>query len=286
MNEPNLTFKDKVVMGLLGLGLIVVLFSVTVVPAGTIRVLTRFGATTGKVMYPGLNFKMPFVESTEKLVTRQMVYETTPEDKQKESNADYKDYPVDTNTSDGNQVDVSYTISFHVDAEKAVEVVNKIGNLDALVEKIVKKFSRSDIRNIVRNYSAQDVYQGQGTQRIEEDIFSELQPKFAEAGLTIDSVGIREIKFSDEFVAKIEEKERSRIDVQIAEQRALAATHDKQADITKAEGQSEAQRLLRQDLTPDLVAKLWIEKWNGQMPVVTSDGNIIDLSSLGSLTNE
>lgn len=284
--EDKLTLKDKFFLGILGLIIIVVLFSVTIVPAGTIRVLTRFGATTGRVMYPGLNFKAPFIESTERLVTRQMVYETAPQEKQKESKADYKDFPVDTNTSDGNQVDVSYTISFHVDAEKAVHVVNNIGNLDALVEKIVKKFSRSDIRNVVRNYTAQDVYQGQGTQRIEEAIYNELQPKFAEAGLIIDSVGIREIKFTDEFVAKIEEKERARIDVQIAEQKSLAADFDKQAEITKAEGQAEAQRLLRQDLTEDLVAKLWIEKWDGRMPTVTGEGNIIDLSNLSNLTNQ
>jgi regulator of protease activity HflC (stomatin/prohibitin superfamily) len=46
----------------------------------------------------------------------------------------------------------------------------------------------------------------------------------------------------------------------------LKAAKQAQAEINRAKGQAEAQRLMRQTLTPELLQKQAIEKWNGQFP--------------------
>lgn len=265
------------IVGLFVLSIILGFFTVT--DAGTVKVVKRLGKTE-RVLQPGFEFKAPILESTVTLPTKKVIYETAPEEKQKGSNADYQDYPVDTNTSDGNSVDVSYTIRFSVDPAQAEQIVNRFGGIDQVVESTVKAYSRVDIRNTVRKYSAKELYQGDANQKVQDEMFQVLEPKFRQDGIILDSVGIREISFSPEYVQAIEAKERARIEVETAEQRAEAAEFDKQAEITRAEGQAEAQRLLRQDLTEDLVAKLWIEKWDGKMPLVAGEGNIIDISNL------
>jgi len=61
---------------------------------------------------------MPIIDKTYIYNTKKVIYETTSEEKQRYSNANYKDYPVDTNTKDGQQVLIYYTIRFSVDPEK------------------------------------------------------------------------------------------------------------------------------------------------------------------------
>ncbi len=49
--------------------------------------------------------------------------------------------------------------------------------------------------------------------------------------------------------------------------------------LIEAKAQSEANRLLSQSMTPNLIQQKWIEKWNGVLPTVASDngGMIVDL---------
>jgi len=276
-----MTIKTSALEKLLGFlavaGLIFIL-SVRTVTAGSVKVVTRFGKVTGRVLEPGMHFIVPLAEGTTTYNTKKVIYETTSEDKQKGSDADYKDYPVDTNTKDGQQVDIFYTVRFSVDPTKAAWVAQNIGNEHALVEKIVKTESRVKVRNVPREYTATELYTG-NVANVQGQIEDMLRPLFEDNGLTLDSVGIREIKFTEQYVNAIEAKQIEAVNIETAKNRAEKAKHEKDAEIIKAEAQAESQRLLRQDLTPDLVSKLWIEKWNGELPKVMSEGNIMDVSA-------
>ena len=248
------------------------------VDAGTVKVVTRFGATTGRVLESGVHVIAPWVDSTTKYNTRKVVYETTTEEKQKGSEADYKDYPVDTNTKDGQQVDMFYTIRFSVDPTKANEIANKIGSESNLVEKIVKTESRIWVRNTPREYTAEELYSGNVVE-VQTAIEDKLRPVFAENGLILDSVGIREIKFSDQYVQAIEAKQIEAVRVDTAKNIALRAEEEKKTAITQAEAQAKAQELQRQTISPELLEKIWIEKWDGHLPTyMTGDAqNLIQL---------
>ena len=48
-----------------------------------------------------------------------------------------------------------------------------------------------------------------------------------------------------------------------------------------AKGEAEAQRLLRENLTPELLEKEVIQKWDGKLPlIVGSSTKLLDLSKL------
>lgn len=258
--------------------LITFFWAIETVDAGTVKVVTRFGATTGRVLEPGVHLITPWVDGTISYNTRKVIYETTTEDKQKGSDADYKDFPVDTNTKDGQQVGVFYTIRFSVDPTRASEIANKIGTEANLVEKIVKTESRIWVRNTPREYTAEELYSGNVVE-VQTAIEEKLRGTFADNGLVLDSVGIREIKFSDQYVAAIEAKQIEAVKVDTAKNIALRAEEEKKAAITQAEAQAAAQNLQRQTISPELLQKLWIEKWNGNLPVyMTGDAqNLIQL---------
>jgi regulator of protease activity HflC (stomatin/prohibitin superfamily) len=276
------------VLGFLGFIVLVNIFiSIRAVQAGSIEVVKRWGGVTGQQLEPGLHITIPFAETTEVVLTRKVIYETTTEDKQAGSNADYKDYPVDTNTSDGQAVNIFYTVRFSIDPTKASWIVQNIGSVNSLVEKVVKTESRIWARNIPRNFTAEALYSGKGTQEVQQEIQAKLDPTFKANGLVLDSVGVREIKFTKEYVDAIEAKQIAAVQVETEKNKAEQETFKKQQRITQAEGQAKEQELQRMTISPELLQKMWIEAWEkggSQVPNVILGTNSPYILNLGDLT--
>lgn len=239
---------------------------------GTVAVLTRFGEIVGEPKGPGLHFKIPIFDKVVTYRTQKIVYETNDQPAYGASLADYQDSPVDTNTKDGQLVSIRYTVRFSISPDKIKDVANTLGTEQEVVEKIVKADSRIWVRQVPRNYSANELYTG-NLDEVAIEIEEQLRPIFEENGLVLDEFGIRAIQFSDEYVNAIEQKqieaERVATEQFIAEQEKFK----KQALITRAEGEAEAQRLQQNSLTQEVLQKLYLEKWNGILPeVVSGDG--------------
>lgn len=264
--SPNL--KMGILIGLGGCTLLLLLVGLVgfqVVEAGEVAVVKRWGEVN-RVLGPGANWITPFMEGTLYYNTKLITYETAPEAKQKGSQADYKDWPVDTNTSDGQPVDVSYTVRFSVDPTKALSIAQNVGSEEALVEKVVKTESRIWARNVPRGHTAEELYTGAGSQKVQEEIFNRLKPTFEENGLFLDTVGIREIHFDESFVQAIKNKQVEAVKIQVEQNKAEQEKFKKEQRITSAEGQAREQELQRQTLSNELLQKMLIEKWDGKYP--------------------
>ncbi len=267
---------------------VLLLLSIRIISAGEVSVVTRFGKVTGRVLDPGAHLIIPFMESTKSYNTKKIIYETSTVEKQKVSDADYRDYPVDTNTEDGQQVNIFYTVRFNVDPTKAAWIAQNIGSEIALVEKIVKTESRIWARNVPRRFSANTLYTGDGSIQVQNEIFDALKPTFEENGLALDSVGIREIQFTDQYISAIETKQIEAVKVETEENIAEQAKHQKDARITQAQGEAEEQRLQRLTLDAQVLQKisldnqkLFIEKWDGTMPkIIGSEDMLFDVSKI------
>lgn len=250
---------------ILVVGVIFTLMTFRTIDAGEIGVVTKFGEVTGRVLDPGLSSVTPFVNGVITYNTKKVIYEATTEEKQKGSKSDYKDYPVDTNTTDGQQVDVFYTVRFSVDPTKATWVAQNIGSETNLVEKVVKTESRIWVRNVVREYTADQLYTG-NVAEVQEKIESQIRPTFEANGLLLDSLGIREIKFSDQYAQAIEAKQIEAVKVETEKNKAAQSEFVKQQRITQAEASAKEQELQRSTISQELLTKMWIEKWNGVLP--------------------
>ena len=245
---------------------VLVLSGFRTVKAGEVAVVTRFGQVTGRVLSPGASIIMPFVEQTFVYNTKKINYETAPDEKKMLSTADYRDIPVDTNTKDGQPVDISYTIRFSVDPTKATWVAQNIGPEGALVEKIVKTESRVWVRNVPRGHSAEELYTGEGSLKVQEAIYEKLKPVFEANGLILDMVGVREIAFDKSYVEAIKAKQVELVKIEVEKNKAAQEQFRKEQRITAAEGQAREQELQRTTISDALLRKLWIEKWDGKLP--------------------
>ncbi len=215
--------------------LVLLLNTFVIVQAGNVRVLTQFGRTVGVIFQPGFHIKAPFIQNTVNYSTRQVTYETS--DTPESSQANYRDYAVDTTSSDGQQITIKYTIRFAIDGKRAEWILNNIGTMDDLVEKVVKTEARSLSRNIPKKYTAAQLYTAQIFDVMKE-IGDTLEPTFIANGIILDEFLLRKIDFTEEYFNVLEEK-------QIAEERIVVEQNvleqekiKKEQTIVKAEAEA------------------------------------------------
>ena len=278
------------------LTLIIIIFNATTyqVQYGTVAVITRFGEIVGEPKQPGLHVRIPFIDQVVTYKTQKIIYETVDQEIYntntyyvstdgaynntglKMQQSGYQDIAVDTTTIDGQQISVRFTVRFSIDPEKLKQIATTLGTEAEVVDKIVKTESRIWARNIPRSYTAYDLYTG-NIDNVSQEIKEHLEPLFNENGLILDEFGIRSISFQPDYVNTIEQKQIEKEKITTEEYIAEQELYKKQALITKSEGEAEAQRLQQQTLTDQLIRKLWIEKWNGELPdtMAGQDSNIL-----------
>lgn len=181
--------------------------SYTTIQKGTVGLVTRYGGLTNQVMKPGLNWKYPFIESVEVVDTTQQTYEMS--EYPDTSKADWVDYPISSNTSDGQVISITATTIFRIpDAEAAVNIRQNIGTVEEVVENVVKANSRSWGRTLAKNYTADVLYSGDIVD-LQNDIRDKLGETFAEHGygLVLVDFLIRSVGFSAEYIDAIENKQ-------------------------------------------------------------------------------
>ena len=93
-------------------------------------------------------------------------------------------------------------------------------------------------------------------------------------------VSLINIGFSPEFTKSIEQKQIAEQDAKKAEYEALKASRQAQAEVNRAKGTAEAQKLLRQSLNKELLEKQAIEKWDGKFPTVMGGNGALPLINI------
>jgi len=218
------------------LALILLSSSYVQVEYGTVGLVIRFGAVTGRVMQPGLNWKIPLMESVLPYRTQEIVYQTASEG---ESQADYIDFPTDTTTADGQQIILKYSIRFRIDPQRVSWIANNIGDEQAVVEKVVKFHSRILARNIPKEYAALDLYTG-NIQEVQDEFEEQIRPLFAEKGIVLDSFGLRKIEFTEDYKQAVEQKQIEAETVITEQHRAEQAVYRAQAQVELAKGEAQS----------------------------------------------
>jgi len=224
------------IAGIVFLILVLASSSYTQIEYGTVGLVTRFGAVTGRIMHPGLNWKIPLVEGVVKYRTQEIIYQTAD---QGEAQADYVDFPTDTTTADGQQIILKYSIRFRIDPERVDWIANNIGDEREAVEKVVKFHSRILARNIPKEYEALDLYTG-NIQEVQDRFQEQLGPLFAEKGIVLDSFGLRKIEFTEDYKQAVEQKQIEAENVITEQNRAQQAIYRAQAGVELAKGDAQS----------------------------------------------
>ncbi|MFQ6100109.1 MAG: SPFH domain-containing protein [Anaerolineae bacterium] len=230
-----------IVVAVLIFGVIVVGLAYTPVEAGTVALVKRFGGLTGQVFEPGLHWRTPFIDQVVVIPTVVQSYETS--DNPELSGADYRDYPVNAQTIDGQQITIKYTVLFRIPAEGAVDIVQNIGRPREVVENIVKAHSRNLARLWAQNYAAEDLYSGEGIFEYEFAVQDALAEEFGRYGVFLDEFLVRKVEFDEDYIRAIEQQQIAQEAIETAQYQADAAEYEKERQIRLAEADAERIKL-------------------------------------------
>lgn len=232
--------------------LLIILFgTIRTIAAGQRGVRTRFGATTGDIVKPGLAFKVPLIDGIVKIDVQTQVENV-------EATAASKDLQnVTTNVGLNYSVNVDEVIALYRDIGEEY----KIRIIDPAIQDAVKAATA--------NFTAEELITKR--EQVKDNIVDVLKVKFTGQHLNIISINITNFKFSESFETAIEAKV-------TAEQNALAAKnkldqvkYEASQRIAQAEGEAKAIAIQAQAIENQGGAKYvqlkTIEKWNGQLPV-------------------
>ncbi|MEG4127536.1 prohibitin family protein [Microcoleus sp. Pol11C1] len=263
-NKKNKEFYIAVQLALLIVFLAILSNFFVIVNAGERGVLMQFGKVQEQVLGEGLHVIFPTVYSVKKLSVRVQKQESSAE----ASSKDLQDVFTDV------------ALNWHIIPEEANAIFQQIGDEKEVVVRIIDPAVEEVLKAVMAKYTAEEIITKRGEVKAAVDDYLTL--RLVTYHIAVDDISLVHVHFSERFSEAVEAKQIAEQEAKRGEFLALKAVKEAEAKVNLAKGEAEVQRLLRDNLTPELLERQAIEKWNGKLPLIVGDGgkNLLDLRKL------
>jgi len=224
----------------------------------------QFGKVQDGVLDEGIHPIIPVVTSVKRLSVR--VQQNT--------------FNADAASKDLQRVTTELAINWHIDPARVNKIFQQVGDQQQIVTGIITPAVSEVLKAATAKKTAEEII----TKRtdLKEEIDRNLETRLAAYGVIVDDVSLVDFAFSPEFSKAIEAKQIAEQEAKQAEFIAVKASKEAIGEVNRAKGQAEAQRLQRLTLTPELLQKQAIEKWDGRFPTVMSGNGALPLINIDS----
>ncbi|MEG3935972.1 prohibitin family protein [Microcoleus sp. T3_B1] len=231
-------------------------------------VMMRFGKVQDAILDEGIHPIFPIVTSVKTLSVR--VQKT--------------DLKADAASKDLQSITTDLAVNWNVDPAKVNQIYQQIGDEEQIVTSILSPAISEVLKAATSKKTAEEII----TKRTElkTEIDNSLKKRLEPYGVIVRDVSLINFGFSPEFSKAIESKQIAEQEAKQAEFTVKKATQDAKAEINRAKGKAEAQRLQRQTLTAEILQQQAIEKWNGQFPTVMGGGGTLPLINIAPPTSQ
>ena len=231
--------------------LVAILFKpFVIINAGERGVVMQFGEVQEKVLGEGIHAIAPIVNSVQKLSVRVQKHQI----------------PAQAASRDLQDVFTDVALNWHILPQEANAVFQQIGDEREVVQRIINPAVEEVLKAVMARYTAEEIITKRG--EVKAGVDESLTTRLANYHIAVDDISLVSVHFSERFSQAVEAKQIAEQEAKRAEFVALKAEKDADAEVNRAKGQAEAQRLLRENLTPEILQKQAIEKWNGEFPTV------------------
>ena len=172
-----------------------------------------------QALEPGLRWIIPYFENVVVYPISRQTYTMSGATGEGQVSGDDS---VAARTSDGQEVFLDASVIYQIDPQQVIKV--HIDWQRRYTDELVRPLSRGIIRDAVAQYGIQEVYSSKRDQ-LTADIRQALAQKFQDNGLVLVDFILRNITFSPEYAASVEQKQ---IAEQLAQQAAFVVEQRKQ----------------------------------------------------------
>jgi regulator of protease activity HflC (stomatin/prohibitin superfamily) len=252
--EMKKTFGKDSLKGISGLviaGVIILLLFVlnpiVIIGAGERGVIfSRFTGVRDIVLQEGLNFRIPGIENVVKFDIKTQKLERTSQGASK----------------DLQEVNLRTVVNYHLDGQKVSKLFQEVG-VD-FERKVIEPSIQEAVKAGTAIFPVENIIVERP--KLKAVITEILGKKLAMYDIVLEDVNLTDIVFSNEFNRVVEQKQIEEQKIKTAEYQKMQAEQHKQRVILEAEAEAEKQRLIRLQVTKDIVALEWIKKWDGKLP--------------------
>jgi regulator of protease activity HflC (stomatin/prohibitin superfamily) len=256
--QPSPQNLQSIIIGAILAAIAIIGFSsFVVISPGQAGVISILGKARDGALLEGIHFKPPLVSVVD-------VYDVT---------VQKFEVPAQSSTKDLQDLTGRFAINFRLDPTRVVEIRRTQGTLQNIVSKVIAPQTQESFKVGAARRTAEESITKRTELKYDFDIA--LQERLEKYGVIVLDTSVVDLNFSKEFAKAVEEK-------QIAEQRARRAVYvaqeaeqEAQAEINRARGKAEAQKLLAETLKSQggrlVLQKEAIQAWReggAQMPKV------------------
>lgn len=211
-------------------------------------VFNTMGGVENRILGEGIHFRIPFVESVTKISVK----------------VQKNDIKAEAASKDLQTVNTDIVVNWHMDAGKVNKIYQNIGDQQAVVDRVLTPAVSEVVKASAAKYTAEEIIAKRPL--LKEDIDQALKIRVTPYNIVLDDISIVNVDFSADFNKAIEDKQVAEQNAQKAVFIAKQAEQEANAEINRAKGSAEAQRLQQTTLTEPLLQKLYLEKWDGHLP--------------------
>lgn len=276
---------------------VIVLFVCTVrIPAGYVGVVYNMnGGISDKTLTQGFHVISPTQNVTTYSIGIEQSYLTASKDGDSDN-----DESFEVPSNDGKGLTVDMTFTYRYDADKVADTFTRFKGQSGkdVKNSFIKPNIMSWTKEVTAKYSVIDLL-GDKRATLNSELTDYLKQKFEPYGIVIESVSLINIDPDEETRSAVQKKVNAQQDLELAkiEQQTanVNAEKEKEVAITKAnqeketaqinaesklieaQAQADANRLISQSLTPELIRQQMYEKWDGKLPTVQAgnDSSVI-----------
>lgn len=270
-----------VVGALLIIAFILVPFSFHTINTGEVAVVKNMGKIT-HIREAGTHFDLWIVNQYQKYDTKVQNIDITA--------AAY--------SSDAQTMDIAMTLQYQIMTDNVIDIATQYGSLEILESRITS-IAIEKTKSVLSSYKAMDIIAQRSaiSPAVEESIKLAVGEEYF---VTVNTVVLSNIDFSDAFEAAVEDKmiaEQAKLKADYEnEKKVAAAKADADAQLKKAEaeieiakaeaeakriaaeGEAKANEIINSSITPELLDKILAERWNGKLPdTFVGDGNGLEI---------
>jgi regulator of protease activity HflC (stomatin/prohibitin superfamily) len=228
------------------------------VEEGNVKVVKKWGATTGQVFGPGAHVINPVSQSTESISVRPQAY--TMSSTSGEGQQAARDDAITVLTQDGLRTDIDVTVRYRVDAANAVTFYRQYRTLGTAEERLIRPSIRSVLRTEAGRLPVTVIYTGEGQTRLKTAAEKELSDEFSKAGLVLEAVQIRNVELPSQYAQAVEQKEITEQRRQQKQDELAVEELEAERKRIEAQGTADANRIISQSLDDRVLAQKYIEK--------------------------
>lgn len=183
-------------------------------------------------------------------------------------------------TADSQWINTQLQIQARIDKTQAFEYFKKYKDSDIEdISSIISNTIKKELESVTTQYNVIDIL-GEARSEIVIKTLELVQKELLKDGILVERLVIVDTDAGKEIENAIAQEAVAKKNVDTAKYKKEQAELEGQAKIVEAEATAKANKLLEKSLTDEVIAKQFIEKWNGQLPTTFAGEDIMGIFNL------